>query len=122
MIINVIGKWIIIAIIAVVVVVGGTFYLRGDEMNTDLNTGLPSGLGNDNNSGDPYEGMIASQIAQYNIVLKQGKMPDTCAQAKTVAMLYLQRQDSANYASWDSVATACEEAYIKSQSESYPAR
>lgn len=123
MIINTVGKWIIIAIIAVVVVVGGSFYLRGDEMDMDLDTDLPSGFVNQN-SGDPYDGMIASQIAQYEIVLRQGKMPDTCAQAKTIAMLYLQKQDSKNYAYWDSTGTVCEQAYIQSQlnENPYPAR
>lgn len=125
MIINVLGKWIIIAIVAVVVVAGGVFYFREDPMNddininvgTDSNTSAPSmngGFG-----GDPIDQALNSLLGQYKIVSSQNKMPETCAVAAMIAGMYLQKQDAASYASWDANAKACEAAYMKSQQSDY---
>lgn len=113
---EILTKWWILIIVGFVLVAGGVFYMRGDDIDTNLPPELVNQMEQITESnGDPFDGMIQSQIAQYNIVSKQGKMPDTCAHAKTVAMLYLQKQDAANYTSWDNIATTCEQAYIKSQ-------
>lgn len=70
-----------------------------------------------NMSGHSENNLIAEKIAEYEIVKKQGKMPDTCAQAKLVAMLYLQKQEESSYIAWDKVAQKCEDAYVQSANQ-----
>lgn len=97
----------IFIIIGVIVLGGGYFYLN----NTTVTPGAPY-----NNSAQ-MDSIIESQIAQYEILVRQNQVPDTCGAAKTVAMLYLQQEDEANYATWNATATSCEEAYIASQTQ-----
>jgi hypothetical protein len=94
--------------IGVLVLGGGYYYLNH---RTIVMNSFPT-----NNSAQ-MDSVIDSQKAQYEILLRQNVMPDTCAAAKTIAMLYLQQEDETNYATWNATATSCEEAYIASQSE-----
>lgn len=100
---------IILIVIGFVVLIGGYVVISNNTNST-----LPV------NTSASVDTAIESQIAQYEILKRQNKMPDMCVMARTIAMMYLQQQDEASYTTWSATSESCDDAFMASQMESQP--
>ncbi|MCU0678161.1 MAG: hypothetical protein MUF19_01070 [Candidatus Pacebacteria bacterium] len=100
-------------VILALVIIGGVYYVNSsnDSISSTPGYTVPGVAGSD----AMYDDLIADKIAEYNILKNQNAMPDQCMMAKTIGMLYLQKQDEAEYANWTNIGQTCEDAYIASQ-------